>query len=49
MNDLNTLFFLRHAPKSFAKACIHLLNDYELCKQIRIGARVGQSNDSENH
>jgi glycosyltransferase involved in cell wall biosynthesis len=32
--------FLRDDPKSFAEACIRLLNDYELCEQIGAAARA---------
>ena len=32
--------FLRDDPKSFAEACIRLLNDHELCKRLGTAARA---------
>jgi glycosyltransferase involved in cell wall biosynthesis len=31
--------FLRDDPKSFAEACIHLLNDHALCDRVGMAAR----------
>jgi glycosyltransferase involved in cell wall biosynthesis len=39
MNNGNEIF-LRDNPKAFAKMCIRLLNDYELCEQMGTAART---------
>lgn len=39
MHDGNGIF-LRDDPKSFAEACIRLLNDHELCERMGMDARV---------
>ena len=36
--------FLRDDPKSFAEACIRLLNDYESCEQMGEAARAAVIN-----
>ena len=32
--------FLRDDPKSFAEACIRLLNDHDICEQIETAAHA---------